>query len=103
MTMIFRDTVRITKSYKSPSWVDVPATFERAGGLRRGGYYDALAGDARCYVPANETTMDIGGYYLQCDKYGSTKTYRVINCAIGDRHVTGAGVTHVELDLEEVR
>lgn len=107
-TVIFQSTVRITKSRKDAAWHTVPSTVEVAGALRRGGYYDALAGDARAYLDHTNQFLagvgyDIAGYYLESTKYGITRLYRIVNAAIGERHATDGTLTHIEVDLEEVK
>ena len=106
--MIFQSTIRISKSRKDPDWHEVPAAVEVAGALRRGGFYDALAGDARAYLDHTNTFIagvgyDIGGYYLESVKYGVTRMYRITNVAIGERHATDGSLTHIEVDLELVK
>lgn len=106
--MIFQSTVRISKSRKDAQWNTVPATVELAGALRRGGYYDALAGDARAYLDHTNAFIaglgyDIAGYYLESKKYGITRVYRITNAAIGERHATDGSLTHIEVDLELVK
>lgn len=106
--MIFQTTVRISKSRKDPDWQEVPATVELAGALRRGGFYDALAGDARAYLDASSGFLAnlgfaIEGYYLESSKYGVTRVYRITNAAIGEKHASTGALSHIEVDLEEVK
>lgn len=113
--MIFRDIVRISKptpatfgQKMADGGEEVGAIVEISGGLRRGGYYDALAGDARAYLDASNLWLiskgyDIGGYFLTTDKYGVEKKYRVLNAAIGEKFATTGEVSHIEVDLEEVK
>nr|DAN11895.1 MAG TPA: hypothetical protein [Caudoviricetes sp.] len=113
--MIFRDTIRIIEPVKVRGGVQptgpehtVGAIIEQAGGLRGGGFYDALAGDARAYVDTrNEWLKSIGyrlhGMYARITKHGVAKLYRVRNNAIGERFVSTGAVHHLEIELEEVK
>lgn len=116
-TMIFRDTVRISKPVKGPYGQNkaaedaqhvVSAILAARGAVRRGGTFDALAGDATAYLDANDPWLkslgyNVSGYFLASDKYGTARTYRISNVAIGERHATDGSISHVEVELEEVK
>lgn len=113
--MIFRDAVSLSKPVKG-TYSDsntgelhtVRALVALTNGVRRGGLVDALAGDATAYLDPNDAWMrsigyKIEGFFLTVEKFSVSRTYKVMNVAIGERHATDGSVSHIEVELEEVK
>lgn len=113
--MIFRHIVHITESTPTDFGqklgdvvYEVKANLEATGGLRRGGFYDVAAGDARACLDASDDWLQSVGYeiakfYLISEKFGITKVYRIENVAPGERHATTGELSHIEVELMEVK
>ena len=108
--MIYRDTVTIVEPvsgvYQETGGTrhSVKCVVEQTGGLRRGGSYDAMAGDARAYLDANDEWLKSIGYriencFVEVQLLGLKTVYRVSNVAIGRAVVTNGRVQHIEVDL----
>lgn len=113
--MIYRDTVHISRPTQGQygQVVDsarhaVAAIVSQTGGLRRGGMFDALAGDATAYLDPSDAWLKSIGYQLEgcvvnSTKHGLEREYKIVNVAIGERFATDGSVSHVEVELEEVK
>lgn len=108
--MIYRDTVTIVEPvsgiYQETGGArhSVKCVIEQTSGLRRGGTYDAMAGDARAYLDASDEWLKPIGYsiencFVEVQLLGLKIVYRVSNVAIGRAVVTTGGVQHIEVDL----
>ena len=109
--MIFRDSVSISKpvngTYSQENTGvlhDVKCILSITGGLKRGGSFDALAGDATAYLDPNDAWLksinyDIANYYVKTYKFGD-RTFRITNVAYGERHASDGSLSHIEVELE---
>lgn len=111
--MIYRDTITIIEPVigvhqeAGGARHSVKCVVEQTSGLRRGGSYDAMAGDARAYLDASDGWLKSVGYrvencFAEVSLFGRKNTYRVSNVAIGRAVVTSGAAQHIEVELSSL-
>ena len=111
--MIYRDTIALVKpvdgiyDQSGGERNSVKCVVEQTSGLTRGGSYDAMTGDARAYLDADDvwlksTAYQIEGYFAEVDLLGLKTVYRVSNVSIGRAVVTTGRVKHIEVELSRI-
>lgn len=108
--MIYRDTITLIEPvngiYQETGGDrhTIKCVIEQTSGLGRGGSYDAMTGDARAYVNAEDAWLKSIGYriencFAEVQLLGVKTIYRVSNVAIGRAVVTTGRVKHIEIEL----